>query len=170
MQKRITAMSIVEVLLYMGLLTAIIISIGGFVKQIFSVRNKQQAVIEVENESMMVMSLLERDLKEASSITTPAAGTTAATLTYVKTSLPAYSRTYSLTSGALVQTTTPGAAVTLTSNRVVFSALSFNHINTVANSHVVTISFIASYSNPGGTNQFSYQKAYRNSIVLRPNQ
>lgn len=165
---KLNASSLVEVLLYMALLSGMIFAIGGVVREMFTARNKQQSVIEVENEAMMVMQLLKRDLKDAQSISVPAAGATGNTLTFTRTGTPAYSRSYTLSGGVLQQTTTPGSAALLTSNRVVLSNLSFRRIAVSTTLSIVNISFTASYSNPGGRNDLSYQRNYATSIVIRP--
>lgn len=166
--KKISASSLIEVLLYMALLSGMILAIGGVVREMFTARNKQQSVIEVENEAMMTLQLLKRDLKDAQSITTPAVGATANTLSYTRTGTPSYTRSYTLNSGSIRQTTTPGATTILTSNRVVFSNLSFRRISVSTSISIVNISFTASYSNPSGRNDLSYQRNFSTSIVLRP--
>lgn len=165
---KLKASSLVEVLLYMALLSGMIFAIGGVVREMFTARNKQQSVIEVENEAMMVMQLLKRDLKDAQSITSPAVGATGSSLSYARTGAPAYNRTYSLNGGVLQQLTTPGSTVLLTSNRVVFSNLSFRRVSVSASQDIINISFTASYSNPGGRNDLSYQRNFATSIVIRP--
>ncbi len=165
---KLKASSLVEVLLYMALLSGMIFAIGGVVREMFTARNKQQSVIEVENEAMMVMQLLKRDLKDAQSISAPAPGATGNTLTYARTGTPAYNRSYSLNGGVLQQTTTPGSTTLLTSNRVVLSNLSFRRVAVSTTLSVVNVSFTASYSNPGGRNDLSYQRNYATSIVIRP--
>lgn len=167
--KRVWATTLLEVVLYLALLSAMIIGVGGFVREILTARNKQQAVIEVENEAAVILGTLERDLKLASTVTSPSSGGSGNTLTLTVPGTPGFTRSYSLSSGSIQQITTPGATAILTSNRVTFSNVIFRHISTNPSYHVLTVSFTASYVNPGGRNDLSYQKTYHTSVTLRPN-
>lgn len=165
------ATTLIEVILYMFLLASIIITVGGFIREIFSARNKQTAIMEVENDARYVLDMIETDLKSATSVSLPASGGVAgSTLTMAFTNNGTVTaRSYTLNGTSITQSTNGGAANGITSNRVQYTNFSITHISTVAAYHVITVSFTSNFVNASGTGDKLYIKTFRSSVTLRPN-
>jgi hypothetical protein len=170
-KQRINATTLIEVILYMFLLGAMIMTVGGFIREILSAKNKQAAVMEVENDARHVLNTLEIDLKAASTVTAPASGGTAGTtLTMTFTNNGSItSRTYTFSGTTVMQSTNGAAAVAISSNRVQYTNFAVTHVSTAAPYHVVTVYFRANFINASGVGDKTYQKAFHTSVMLRPN-
>lgn len=167
---KLRATSLIEVILYMLLLSSMLLGVSGILKEIFVAKDKQEVSLSVEEDAIRVLQLIEYDLKMASSVSAPASGGTAgSTLTMTINPGTSFTRTYTQSGTTITRATNGGAAAVITSGRVLYSNFSVSHISTNASYHVITVSFTATALNTVNRRDMYYQKNYRTSVVLRPN-
>lgn len=170
MKSRLKATNLVEVILYVSLLSVLILSLGSFFSSIITTRNKQRAITEVETEVKYISEIIEYDVKRATSVSVPATGTTGSTITLsINESGTPETRIYSVSGGRIMQQINASPAVALTSNKVTISSLSFVHTYTAPSFHIISISFNAAFAKSSGTADSTYSTSYRTSIEQRIN-
>jgi prepilin-type N-terminal cleavage/methylation domain-containing protein len=75
--------TLIEVLLYVAIVSIIFGGILAFMEIVFNVRTKQQAVAKVESSGNLIISTLTQNIRNAKSITLPAASSTSQSLNLV---------------------------------------------------------------------------------------
>lgn len=166
---RLQAFTLVEAILYTVLLSAIILIVGSFVNETIKSRNKQQAVITVEQEANYLLERIEADLKNAVAVSVPTAGATGSILTM--TVNPGVSETHTFTQSGnnLTYAVNAAPAINLNSNRAQVVTFTVKHISPSAQYHTINIDLTVKYINPGNRGDLQYQKSFRKTVNLRPN-
>src|SRR3990167_4707415 len=114
--------SLIELLLYIAIVSALILASSVFLKLIFASRVKNQVIAEVEQQGMQVMQLITQTVRNAAVINTPGPGQSANSLSVDSTVFDLSSATIRITEGA-------GSLVSLTNSRISASSLSFRNLS-----------------------------------------
>ena len=113
------------------------------------------------------MEQITQTIRNASGITSPAAGSSASSLT-VTVPTPSFSPTvFSLASGVLQIKEGTGATVSLTNSKVQVTGLTFTNLSASGTNGIVRVSFTLSRVNPNNRNEYDYQKTFITSASLR---
>ncbi len=130
--------TIVELIIYMGMLSLMILVMTDIFSSIVDVRKESEAVTVVEQDGNYILSKLFYDISHATSITTPASlGASGATLQLV---INGVTNTYSLNNGNLEVVNNNGTNV-LNSVNSAISNISFLRVGNVSGKNTIQLTF-----------------------------
>jgi len=165
-RKTIKAYTLVEVLIYVGLTSTLMIVIVSLVTFLLQNRVKSQTINEVESQGTILMQQITKMISNARGIDSPASGTSANSLTldvYNSSNDP----TVIFLNGSELQITEGvQAPITLTSNKVSLNQVSFTNSGAATTNGSVKITFTLSYNNPGNLQEFNYQQIFYGSASI----
>lgn len=159
--------TILELLLYVGILSIVIFSIAFFSQTMLSARVKNQTIAEVEQQGQYAMQQITQIIRNASAITMPvvgADGTSLIVATYTGGTNPTV---IDSANSALQIKEGVAVAVPITSARVAVSNLSFQNVSRASTPGTVRVQFTITYVNPTGKNEFNYAKTFYASASIR---
>lgn len=159
-----------ELLLYVSISSAILLSIVFSMFLILESRVKNQVVAEVNQQGLQVMQILTQTIRNAEAITTPSYGLASSTLR-LNTAVVALNPTvfFSNASGTFFIQEGAGGAIALTNSRVVISNITFqNTSSTTTSQGIVQISFTLTYNNQSSRGEYSYAKSFTGSASFIP--
>ncbi|MBP6908335.1 MAG: prepilin-type N-terminal cleavage/methylation domain-containing protein [Candidatus Pacebacteria bacterium] len=158
--------TLVELLLYVGISSVILLVISLFIGMLLQSRIKNNVIAEVEQQGTQALSTILRIIRNADSITNPTPSTTANSLT-VSVSSPALSPSViSLTNGELFITEGLNQSEFLINDSVTVSNLLFENMSRPGTSGTIRVSFVVTYKNPSGRNEYSFEKTFYGSATL----
>lgn len=159
--------TLIELLLYVAIVGSLLIAVSLFMALCLDARVKNQTISEVDQQGNLVMEQITQTIRNASGITSPAAGSSASSLT-VTVPTPSFSPTvFSLASGVLQIKEGTGATVSLTNSKVQVTGLTFTNLSASGTNGIVRVSFTLSRVNPNNRNEYDYQKTFITSASLR---
>ena len=161
-----TGYTLIELLLYVAIIGILLSSITVFFGMMVSARVKNQTIAEVNDQAAAVMDYMTQTIRNASSITSPTAGTSGSSLTLVVPTGSLSPTIFSLSGTTLQVKEGTAAAVSLTSSDVQLSSLTFTNLTRSGTPGIVQISFTLNRTNPGGTNDYDFQKTYTSSAEV----
>lgn len=159
--------TLLELLLFIGLAAILMMACVGLLFIALQARLKNQAVAEVEQQGQQVLQMLMRTALDADGIVSPATGTSATSLSLKMPSPVASPVVFDSATGVMRMTEAGGAAVALSSSRVVVSDLLFRNLSTSGGSGTVRIEFSLSHLNPGARNEYEYVQTFQGTANLR---
>jgi prepilin-type N-terminal cleavage/methylation domain-containing protein len=159
--------SLIEVLLYLSILSMLILVITYFWGMILVAQVKSNTVAEVNQQGLFIMDTIIQTIHNADDINSPGAGTAAGTL-----SLDVYDAgddptVFDELSGIIRITEGINSPVDLHNSKIVASGLIFTNLSRTKSEGVIQIEFTLTYSNPEGRNEYDYEKTFYGSASLR---
>lgn len=167
--RRQSGFTLLELLLYLGISSIIILATSALVQVIFEARIKAQTVTEVEQQGQQAMQMMTQTLRNATGITSPAAGASAVSLTATVPTGSLSPTVMDLSGGQIRIKEGTGAATPITNSKVTVSGLTFKDLGPSTAASSVQIKFTVSYINNSGKNEYSYSKNYEIAASLRCN-
>ncbi len=158
--------TLVELLLYVGISSIILLVISLFIGMLLQSRIKNNVIAEVEQQGTQALSTILRTIRNADSITSPTSGTTANSLTLTIPSLALSPSVISLANNALFITEGLNQSEFLINDSVTVSNLLFENISRAGTSGIIRVSFVVTYKNPSGRNEYSFEKTFYGSATL----
>lgn len=158
--------TLIELLLYVGIVGTLLVAMSTFFATVAEARIKNQTISEVDQQGTAAMEYMSRTIRNATSITSPAAGASAASLTLVVPTGALSPTVFSLSSSALRVQEAAGAPVTLTGGKVQVTALTFANLTRSGTSGIVQISMTLSRINPSNLNAYDYQQTFVTSVAI----
>lgn len=155
--------TLVEVVLYLAILSTLVFGIASFVDLISVVRVKNQAIIEVNQQAALIIQNMAQNIRNAKSVTTPTIGQSGNNLVILDVSNNTI--TYALNSGILTINRGPGG-LNLNNNRVLISNVVFKNLSRASTPSIIQINFTLSYNNVSGNQNYNYIKTYVASANL----
>lgn len=157
--------TLVEVLLYIAIMSSILLAVSGFVATMLGANAKNNIIADVEQQANQVLSLIEEVGQGASAVTTPSIGTSGSILTF--TTPVSSPSVFTQTANVITISEGGGAAIALTNSRVSASGFSVSNLSAAGTSGTVRVQFTLSYINNSGRNEYSYTKNYVTSVTIR---
>jgi hypothetical protein len=115
------------------------------------------------------MDYIAQDIRNATSITSPTAGTTSTTgLTLAVPTSSLSPTVFSITGGVLQVKEGTGAVTSLTNSNVTVVALTVTNLTRSGTSGVVQVSLTLARVNSTGRNEYDYQRTFTTSTEVRP--
>jgi type II secretory pathway pseudopilin PulG len=151
--------TLIEVLLYMGLMSIFIVVLGRILIAVLDAQTDAQNLSAVEMDSRYVLTRLTYDVRRAQSITTPALGVTGPSL---ELNIGGVVYTYT-TTGNKLQLTVGGQTADLTSYDSTISNFSVTQIGRINGYTTARISFTITSDNE--TQDYQTTIATRNKIL-----
>lgn len=161
LHRKYYAYTLIEILLYVGLTSALLLTITATFGQVLEVRSENSARRTVESEARFIISKLESEITSASDVTLPADNSSGAQLSLT---IPGEGTNtiFSLSGSNLVINENGGGNLQLSSD-VTVSGLSFTNRTTSPAPSLIDYTFTLSKNYMGGT----YTYTYVGSFTLR---
>ena len=161
--------TLVELLLYVGLLSMVMFSAALFLSMLLQSRTKNQVVAEVEQQGVLAGQRIMQVVRNSTLINTPAVGASGSSLSVNMPQAALSPTVFALSSGVITMTEGAGTAVSLTNNLVSVTGLTFTNQSRASTPGTVRIQFTVSYINNSGRNEFDYSKTFDSDASLRDN-
>jgi type II secretory pathway pseudopilin PulG len=158
--------TLIELLLYVTILGSLLTAVVLFFTLMTDANTKNQSMAEVNDQGIAVMDQITQTIRNATSITAPAAAGSGASLTLVVPTGSLSPTVYSLSGTTLQIKEGAAAAVALTSNDVQVTNLTFANLTRSGTKGLVQVSFRMSRVNTSGRNEYDYQKTFTSSAEV----
>ena len=133
--------TLVELIIYVAILSMFIFSIVAFLNVMTNSRINNQIVLEVNNQGDQVIKTITQSIRNATLINSPSASSMNTSLS-LETSIPGTNPTvFSISGGVLYMTEGSGSAVALTNNKVVIGNLEFSNLSQPSTSGTIKVRF-----------------------------
>lgn len=158
----------IELLLALTIIGVFIASLSVFLQLVLESRVRHQVALEVESIGAQVMHTITQATRNAQTITAPASGATASSLTLDVVSAGVDPTVFDLSGGVIRVTEGAGSAVNLTSSELTASSLSFQNLTPASGSPgVLRISFTLTATNTSLRQEFTYSETFYGTASLR---
>lgn len=160
--------TLIELLLYVALIGIFLSVLSFFFASTASMRVKNQAEDDVNQQAAFVMNLMTQTIRNADGITTPTANNSA-TSAALTVPTAANSPTIFQLSGSTLQIKEgSAAAVAITGSSVQISNLTFTNTSRASTPGSLQISFTLSATAGSTQDEFNYSRTFTSSASLRP--
>lgn len=159
--------TLIELLLYVAIVSVLVFTIAALFMLIFQTRVKNQTVASVEAEGDLAIGVITQTIRNASTVTVPAVGSSGASLTLTVSDGTKSPTVFDLSGGRIRITEGAGTAVNLTSSRVNVTLLNFQNLSRSSTPNTVRVTFTADYINSSGRNEYSFTQNFYGSGSLR---
>ncbi len=153
--------TLIEVLLYVAIVGGILTLISVFLMTLLESRIKNDTISEVEYQGLQVMHVITQSIRNADVVSNPLKGETDSILDINNGDINFY-----LENG-VIYIEKDSQETELTNNRVVVTNLLFENLGLNNAPDSVRISFVLSYNNIEGRNEYSFYKEFIGSASLR---
>ena len=161
---RASGFTLIELLLYIGLLSFLLLSVSVFLATLLQSRVKYQTMTEVEQQGQQVMQIITQSVRNATTISTPAVGTSGASLSLAVLA-PNNPTVFDVSAGVLRITEGAGSPVALTNGRVTASGVTFYNLSRAGTPGIVRIEFTLTHVNSSGLNEYAYTRTFGSSAT-----
>ncbi len=158
--------TLIELLLYIVMVAVLLTSVTAFFGITIEARIKNQSINEVEDQGAAAMEYITQTIRNATSITVPTAGNTAASLTLVVPTASLSPTIFSLSGTTLQVQEGVGAPVVLNNNDVQVSGLTFKNLAASGTTGTIQVNFTVKRVNAQGRNEYDYQKTFTSSAEV----
>lgn len=159
--------TLVELLLYVGISSIMLLIISVFLSLLIESRIKNQTVAEVEQQGLQVMEVITQIARNAESINAPAQSTSASSLSLDVIPVGNDPTVFDLAGGMIRMSEGAGLPVALTNARVFASGLIFQNLSLTGTPGTIRIQFTLTHINPANRNEYSFAKTFIGSASLR---
>lgn len=158
--------TLIELLLYVGIASVILLVISLFINMLLQSRVKNNAIAEVEQQGSQAMYTILRVARNANSVTSPTIGLTGNTLTLTVPSPALTPSVVSLSNGELSLVEGINQPASLVNDSVTVSSLLFENLSQPGTVGTVRVSFVVTYKNPSGRNEYDFEKTFYGSATI----
>lgn len=160
--------TLIELLLYIAMVGVLLAAITAFFGVTTDARIKNQSITEVNEQGLFVLDTIAQVVRNGTSISSPAAGTTASQLTLAVPTAGLSPTVFDVSGGALRIKEGTASAVALTNSNVQVTSLSITNLTRSGTTGIVQISLTLSRVNTVGANPYDYTKTFTTSVGVRP--
>ena len=158
--------TLIELLMYVVIVSTLLTSITFFFGITIEARVKNQSIAEVNDQGIAAMDYITQTIRNATSITTPAATGTGSSLTLVVPTGSLSPTIFDLNGTTLRVKEGSATAIALTSNDVQVTNLTFKNLTRSGTPGNVQVSFTLSRTNPNNRNEYDYQKTFTSTAEV----
>lgn len=159
--------TLIELLLYVAISSVMLLVFSFFLYTLLNSRVKNQTIAEVEQQGLQVMQLINQTLRNGATINSPTIGNSAASLSVDTYTIPNNPTVFDLSSGVIRITEGVGSPIDLTNSRVTASSLNFQNLSRASTPGTIRTSFVLTYTNTSGRNEYSFTKTFYGNASLR---
>lgn len=164
---RIKSFSLIEVLLYLSMVSIIVLTVSVLLSGVLSSRIKTQVFLEVESQGQQILDQISQSISEAGGIITPAAGLSGQVLSLQGTLGGSVPATYQLESSNLTINQSGQPSRPLNNSKIIISNLNFtNSLNPGSAVPSIRVFFTITSYNPSNRNEYFYQKNFQTTATL----
>lgn len=162
--------TLVELVLWLGLVVIILASIATFVSNALEARVKNQTIAEVNSQARQIIQLIGQTVRNAEGIVAPSIGSSSSSLTLNMVDPILDPTVFDLNNGVIRIAEGVGATpVELTNSRITVTNLTFTNLSRALTPGTVRIEFTIVHNNPGTRQEFEYTEDFTTSATVRPN-
>ncbi|HSX33340.1 MAG TPA: prepilin-type N-terminal cleavage/methylation domain-containing protein [Candidatus Saccharimonadales bacterium] len=156
--------TLIELLLYVAIVGALLTSVITFFGVAADARVKDETIAEVNDQGTAAIDYIAQTIRNASSITSPIAGSNAASLTL---NTAAGSTLINL-SGVVLQTRegVAGQTIPLTNTDMQITNLNFANLTRSGTQGMIKFTFKVAHTNPASRNEYDYQQTFASSAEV----
>jgi Tfp pilus assembly protein PilW len=158
--------TLIELLLYVVLATILLTSLMSFIGLIGASQVKNKTISEVTQQGVFLMDSITRTIRSADTVTQPAAGVSAATLTVTVPTAANSPTVFSLSSGVVRMTEGAGSPIALTSPQVQVTNLTFTNLTRLGSRPIIRVSATVNRSASAGLQEYSFQRTFVSSAEM----
>lgn len=159
--------TLVELLLYISIVGAMILSVSAFLPLFMESRVKNQTISEVEQQGTQVLQLITQTIRNAETVTSPSQGVSASSLTLDVVDVAKDPTIFDLSGSTIRIKEGVGSPISLTSSRVTGSSITFHNLSRTSTPGTIRIQFTISHVNPEGRNEYDFSKTFYGTATLR---
>ena len=160
--------TLIELLLYVTIISTLLLAVSFFFASSAALQVKNQAENDVTAQADVIMEQMTHSLRNADSVTSPVAGSTAAQLTLAVPTAAASPTIFSLNGTTLQMREGSGAFIALSSPAVAVTNLQFKNLSRAGTPGAVRISFTLARVAAGARDEFNFQRDFATTGALRP--
>lgn len=161
--RQFKAFSLIEVIFYVAIISIFSVVIASFWGSITEIQERNQAMSAINTEAAYILNTLSRSIRNATSITSPTAGNSASTLSLTGTP----TTVFTAATGGLTMQEGAGAAVSLKSNQVTITSLTFTNVSNTGTAGAIRIALTLNYVNSSGKVANNYTQTYYDTVTIR---
>lgn len=166
--KFLKGLSLIEMLLYVGISSIILLSLSLFLTFILGQRVKNQSISDVNQQGLQVMQLVTQTIRNARSIDSPSIGATSTSLSMTMPDPLLSPTVFDIVNGVVRIKEGTNAVIPLTNSHISVSSLIFQNISSASSTdRIVRTSFNVDHINVNGRNENSFSKSFMGSATLR---
>ena len=147
--------TLIELLLYVSIVGSLLLAVSLFFAMTVDARIKSQSINEVDQQGILLMDYITQTIRNADTISAPAAGTSSASLTLTVPTGSLSPTVFDLSTTTAQVQEGVGTAVPLTSDKVAVSNLIFKNLTRSGTPGIVQVSFTVSRVNPSGKSEYT---------------
>lgn len=160
--------TLVEVLLYISLVSMVMLVIAAFFGTLIETQNKSRATQEVDQNATQINQYLSLLLRNATSITSPdPAGTITNSITFDSNLASSNPVVIDLSAGKIRITEGAGSPIELNGDNTTASGLEFKNLTASSGDTSIKFEYVLTYNNPDNRQSLEYSSTYYGSGTLR---
>lgn len=159
--------TLVELVLYIGIASAIAFVTTALLFTILGARTKNQVVIDVDQEGQRTMQIITQTIRNTTTINSPTAGLTAASLSLNTPTAANNPTVFDLSAGSIRIKEGAATVVPLTSIHTTASGLQFLNLTRPGTKGTIRIQFTLTYNSTSNRFEYKYAKQFTGSATLR---
>lgn len=161
-------MTLIEVLLYTAIASTVFLAIAGIFSMVIQAREYDQTSAEVNAVGDRIVETITREVRNASSVTTPLPGEAADYLAVEAQDPESGSVVFSVSDFTMLVSDASITDVPLSSGRVEVTDFVVTGMEGV-DGELVTFSFTITHINPDNRSEYAYTRSFQGSAVTRSN-
>jgi len=159
--------TLIELIIYIGLVSIMLLGIASFAKIILQARTRNQVIAEVEQQGVQIAQMLTYTVRNAENIIQPTAPNTDNNLILDMLYAPEDPTTFSLDGVIINIKQGAGNKINLNNSRVEIQDLTFQNLSRPDTPGIIKFSFTLNHKNQSGRPEYNYSKTFYSSASLR---
>jgi len=159
--------TLLEIILYVGISSTILLLAVLFFSSIFSSRIKSQTITDLDEQGLQVMQVILQTIRNAEGINSPVPGNSSSVLSLDALDPADDPTIIDVFGGEIKIKEGVASAVALTNSKVIVSELRFENFSRTLTPGSISVSFSLDYINPENKNELDYSSNFYGSASLR---
>jgi len=161
--------TLIELILYIGIASFMLLVVFLFVSQILEVRTKGQVIAEVEQQGYWAVQVITQAIRNSKApINLPAVASSGPSLSLTMADGTKNPTAFSLSSGAILMSESGGSTIPLTNSNITISNLNFQNLTANGTKGNIKFSFDVNYNSQAGSGyEFKYLKTFYATASVR---
>jgi len=160
--------TLIEFLIYIAIVSSILVLMSGFLWNIVFGDIKENAYQEVQQNGRFALTKISQEIKKATGINNPPAGSSANSLSLVMADPPLNPTVFDVADGKLRITQGTAGPYELTSDAVIVSNLQFTNLSYLNTPGTIRIEISIEYLNPSGRMEYQASINLKSTVSLVP--
>jgi len=159
--------TLIELLLYVAMVGVLLGAITVFFSISTDARIKNQSINEVNDQGTFALDYAAQTVRNATSISSPAASTSGSQLTLAVPTSSLSPTVFSVVGGVLQVKEGTATAIALTNSKIQVTSFSVTNLTRSGTSGIVQINLTLNRINAASRNEYDYQRTFTTSIGVR---